>query len=1049
MMIHKNNTIKVIMWGLLFFLFVNNIVLAQETVKIIEGKVSDKFGNPLSGVMINTENKRNIGFTDNYGNFTVQVEDNIDKLTFSFLGYKSHEIILNETNIINVILEEDITEWDKRIDLGYVSTTKKELTGAASTISGTKLQKSPVANLTQSFAGRLSGLSTRETFSELSRTNTMLNVRGRSSNKATQPLVLIDGLLIDYNPNQTMEYISAAEIESVTVLKDAATQALYGIQGANGVIVITTKRGISNGLKISTYLDHSFQQVTTKPLFYNSWEYAELRNQAILNDFNAEKIANTDAMFPQDVIDKLRSGENRTLFPNNNWYDMYMKDFAMMDRVNFNVMGGNQKVQFFSNVNLMYQGGQYKTDPKQKKYNPSPYYLWCNFRSNVDVKLNNYLGAFLRLGGNVKREHTPGNNNVAGIYSTIFTVPSYVFGPTTPPVIDEETGEILDPGGVVVATDQQRSPVFGELNRRGYFNHTVTNIAAQFGVNIDLDFITEGLDINGVFAYQTNSVGSYSSTQDYARVERIDDFYSLSFRPLGTNIDTPLSIGKGSSFYYHLTYIGKLNYERTFGKHKVTGMAYGLYHNLTKADTASPWCLPYNRISSGAEVSYGYNDKYFLKADVGYSGSEQYPRDNRFTFTPAISAAWIFSEESFMKGINWLDNLKFRGSYGKTGNDMCGLNRYSYLDDVTVTPGGFLPYLQYTVNERNIGNPNISPEISTKFNLGVDLAFLNLFSFSFDVYKEKMNNMIITAAATIPSYQGIPLSYYPPTNNGIFENKGCELAVNFAKQINQNTHLSFGGFVDYNKNKVVNIHEPDLGEDYAYRKRTEGYPLGQAWGYLVDYSNGNGFFNTQEELDRYGLSVETEGNFPRLGDLIYKDLNDDKIIDTKDQAPIGKGSLIPIYYGFSGDIKYKSFGLSFLFQGVSGYSTITGGLGVWEIYYLNTFSSLHKNAWTQERYENEEKITYPALATQTNTNHKASDFFQFDRSYLRLKNLELSYTLPNSFSKAIKANSSRIIFSGQNLFTWDKMKTNDFGPEGEYNSLPVYRVYNIGINIDF
>lgn len=1045
-MIQKNKISKVIMGFLLLFL--TNVIFAQQGVKTIEGKVFDKFENPLGGVMIYVENK-NIGLTDNYGNFSVRVENNVNQLIFSSLGYKSRTIVLDDANDINITLEEDIAQLDNKIDLGYISITKRELTGAVSTVSGTELQKSPVANLTQSFAGRLSGLSTREIFSELSRTNTMLNVRGRSCDKPTQPLVIIDGLIIDYNPNQTMEYISAAEIESITVLKDVSAQALYGIQGANGVIVVTTKRGISNGLKINAYLDHSFQQVTTKPHFYNSWEYAELRNQAILNDFNAGKIANTEAMFSQDVIDNLQKGEDRTLFPNNNWYDMYMKDFAMMDRVNLNVTGGNQQVQFFSNVNMMYQGGQYKTDPQQKKYSPSPYYLWCNFRSNVDVKLNNYLGAFLRLGGNIKREHTPGNNNVAGIYSTIFTVPSYVYGPTTPPVIDEATGEILDPGGVVVATDQQRSPVFGELNRRGYFNHTVTNIAAQFGINVDLDFITKGLDANGIFAYQTNSVGSYSATQDYARVERTEDFYSLTFRSLGTNMDTPLGIGKGSSYYYHLTYVGKLNYNRTFGKHKITGMAYGLFHDLTKADLASPWCLPYKRISSGIEVAYGYNNKYFLKVDAGYSGSEQYPPDNRFTFTPAVSAAWIISEESFMNNINWLNYLKLRGSYGKTGNDISGLNRFSYLDDVIVTQGGFLPYLQYTIQERNIGNPHISPEISTKFNVGIDFALLNLFSFSFDVYKEKMNNMVVNAASSIPSYQGIPLNYYPMTNDGIFENKGYELTINFAKQMNKNTRLSLGGFLDYNKNTVINIHEADLGEDFAYRKRTEGYPLGQAWGYLVDYSNGNGFFNTQDDLQTYGLSVETEGNFPRLGDLIYKDLNGDKIIDVKDQAPIGKGSLTPIYYGFSGDIKYKSFGLSFLFQGVSGYSTITGGLGVWEIYYLNTFSALHKNAWTKEKYENDEKITYPALSTQANTNHKASDFFQFDRSYLRLKNLELSYQLPASFSKAIKANSSRISLSGQNLFTWDKMKTNDFGPEGEYNSLPVYRVYSIGINIDF
>lgn len=1046
----KNTILKALRLCLSLF-FICNTISAQQTLQTIEGNVSDEFGNPLVGALINAENIKNAGLTDVHGDFSIQIDENTRTLTFSYLGYTSEMITLKpDAPEYNIVLKEDAAQLDKKVELGYTSQTKRELTGAVSTTTGEELLKSPVANLTQAFHGRLSGLSTRETASELSRATTALNIRGRGTNKGVQPLVIIDGMMVDYNPTQTMEYISAAEIESISVLKDASSQALYGIQGANGIIVITTRRGISNGLKINTRFDQSFQQVTTEPMFINSWEYAELRNQAIQNDYDAGKITSTGDQFTQSEIDKFRSGEDRTLYPNNNWYEMYMKPFAIMDRVNLDITGGNQRVQFYSNMNMMYQGGQYKTDPEQKKYNPAPNNLWFNFRTNVDMKLNSYLSTFLRLSGNIKREHTPGNNSVAGIYSTLFTVPSTVYGPTTPPVIDETTGEVLDPGGVVVATDQQRSPVYGELNRTGYYNHTVTNISTQFGINLNLDFITKGLNMDGLFAYQTNSVGSYRATQDYVRVQRTGDLSELTFsQPLGSNQDTPLSIGKSSSFYYHLTYMGKLNYERMFGDHKVTGMAYGLFHNLHKSDTGSPGSLPYNRINSGIDITYGYDNRYFLKGTAGYSGSEQFPRNNRFTFTPALSAAWLLSNESFMRDINWLSTLKLRGSYGKTGNDVLELNRYAYLDDVTVSGGGFLGYLQYTINERNIGNPNVNPEISKKYNMGVDLGFFDMLTLSVDVYQEKMDNMIVNATSTIPAYQGIPLSYYPSTNDGEFENRGYEINANFAKRLNKDLHISFGGFFDYNKNKVISIREAELTEDHTYRKRTEGFPLGQSWGYLVDHSNGNGMFNSQADLDTYGLPVETEGNMPRIGDLIYQDLNDDGIIDVKDQAPIGKGSLIPVYYGFSGAVQYKAFDLSFLFQGASGYSTITSGLGIWEMYYLNIFSSLHKNAWTQERYESGAEITYPALSTQTNTNHKASDYFEIDRSYLRLKNLELSYTFPHSFSRAIKASSTRIILSGQNLFTWDKMKTKDFGPEGSYNSLPVYRVYNIGVNIQF
>lgn len=1050
MMKQKNNIARIHVLCFLLFFFCN-MISAQEVRQTIEGSVSDDYGNPLTGALIYVGEKRSTGMTDVNGNFSFEVDETTRELTISYLGYSSEtvEITTGEAPY-EIVLKEDAAQLDKKVELGYSAQTKRELTGAVSTVTGEELLKSPVANLTQTFQGRLSGLSTRETSSELSRANTSLYIRGRSTNKGVSPLVVVDGMIVDYNANQTMEYISAAEIESISVLKDASTQALYGIQGANGVIVITTKRGISSGLKINTRFDQSFQQVTTKPMFINSWEYAELRNEAIQNDYDAGKITSLGDQFTSEEIENFRSGENRTLYPNNNWYDMYMKPLALMERVNLDVTGGNERVQFYSNMNMMYQGGQYKTDPEQTKYNPAPNNLWFNFRTNVDMKINSYLSTFLRLSGNVKREHTPGNNNVAGIYSGLFTVPSTIYGPVTPPVIDEETGEVLDPGGVVVATDQQRSPVYGELNRRGYYNHTVTNVSTQFGVNLNLDYITKGLDLDGIFAYQTNSVGHYHSTQDYARVQRTGDLSELSFsQPLGSNQDTPLGVGKSASFYYHLTYMGKLNYERLFGKHKVTGLAYALFHNLIKADTASPWSLPYNRVNTGIDVTYGYDDRYFVKGTTGYSGSEQFPRNNRYTSTPAISAAWLVSNESFLKDVDWLNMLKIRASHGKTGNDIMGLNRYAYLDDVTVSGGGYLGYLQYSINERNIGNQNINPEIITKNNVGIDLGFLDLLSFSIDVYNDKMDNMMINAVSTIPAYQGVPLGYYPSTNSGVFENQGYEVSANFAKRINKDLHVSLGGFFDYNKNKVINVGEAERTEDYAYRKRSEGFPLGQSWGYLVDYSNGNGMYNSQEEIDNFGLPVETEGNMPRVGDLKYQDLNNDGIIDVKDEAPIGKGSLIPMYYGFSGAVQYKSFDLSFLFQGASGYSTITSGLGIWEMYYLNIFSSLHKNAWTPERYESGAEITYPALSTQSNTNHKASDYFEIDRSYLRLKNVELSYTLPDSFSRALKASKTRIIFSGQNLLTWDNMKSKDFGPEGNYNSLPVYRVYNIGVNVQF
>jgi TonB-linked SusC/RagA family outer membrane protein len=1013
---------------------------AQDISASINGSVTDAFGKPLSGVVVSTESGENHTYTNEKGEYTIPSDGQGQALIFSNAAYAQKKIRIGENTRIDVQLITDANETEEVVQLGYTSQLRSEISGAVATVSGEELEKSPVANLSQTFAGRLAGLITQETYSELSRTNTNLYVRGISSARLNGPLVMIDGILSSYNSNQTLEYISPNEIESVTVLKDASTQAIYGMQGANGVIVVTTKRGQASPLQIKTRFDQSWQEVTTKPTFYNSADYAEMRNQAAFNDGQG-----TNYLFSDEQIANYRSGADRDLYPNNNWYNRYMKDFAMMQRLGINVTGGDDMVRFFSNINFMHQGGQFKTD--QTKYDPNANNIWVNYRTNVDMNLNKYLSAFLRLSGNIKRERTPGAGNAA-VYSSLFQIPPITYGPVTPEFSDQTTGGILDPGGKVITTERVASPTYGMLNRTGYWRHTVTNITSQFGLNLDMGFLTKGLSLKGILAYQTNSVGSLGTIQDYERWVRTDDPDTLAFTKKGSQNDTPLAYRKGHSYYYHLTYNASANYKRDFGIHRVGGMAYMFYQNLTKADTQSPWLLPYNRISSGAEVSYGYDNRYLVKFDVGYSGSEQYARGSRFIATPALSAAWVASREPFMKDINWLSNLKLRASYGKTANDQSGLGRYAYLDNITVTGGGPIGYLQYNVNENQVGNPYIQAEISTKQNYGVDFGLFDALTVSVDVFKEYMDNMVVSALATVPLYQGVPLGNYPKTNSGTFENKGYEIVGGYNRAINQNLSVYAGGIFSYAKNTVVNWSEAIKTEDYAYRKWQEGYSFGQEFGYLVDYSNGNGFFNSQSEIDNSGLTYGF--GVPRVGDLRHQDLNNDDKIDERDKAPIGTGAIPRVTYALSGGITYKSFDLSFLFQGVGSYSTIIGGQGVWETDFDGVFGELHKNAWTQERYDNGEKITAPALSLAQTVSHEPSDFIQYDRSYLRLKNLELAYSLPASLLKRISAEKLRFVLSGQNLITWDNMKSGDFGPESSsYASFPVYRVYNVGVSVTF
>ncbi|MDP4185385.1 MAG: SusC/RagA family TonB-linked outer membrane protein [Bacteroidota bacterium] len=1037
-MIHKI-TIKIsLLLAFLIMFSFGTTLQAQNQAPFINGVVHDENGKALSGVVVNSVKGNNRTFTDEKGEYSLIINDGSKSVVFSYIGYGNKKVTVSESKQINVNLKPDASNLDEIVQLGYSSQRRGDLSGAVATVTGEELKKSPVANLSMTFDGRLAGLTTQETYSELSRANTNLNIRGLSANRGNGPLVIIDGIISSYNSNQTLDHISPAEIESVTILKDASTQALYGIQGANGIIVITTKRGHQGDLRVNVRLDESLQQVSTKPTFINSATYAKLRNEAASNDGLGQNYFYSD-----DQIANYASGANRELYPNTNWYDKFMKNFAQMQRVNADFTGGSDKVQYFTNVNIMHQGSQFDTD--QPKYDVSPNFTWANIRSNLNAKLNDNLSAYLNIGGNIKRERIPGSNFSDLLYTTLFTMPPTVYGPVTPSYIDPATGKPA--GNQVVATNSENNPTYGLLNRSGYTRHTVTNIYAQFGLNLDMNFITEGLSASGVVAYQTNSVNSLYTTQNYERWVRSSDPDTLTFIKHGNETNSPLVYGKGCSFYYDLTNKLMMNYKRDFGMHHVGGMAYMFYQNLTKADNGSPWCLPYNRVNTGLEGTYDYDQRYYLKMDVGYSGSEQYARGHRYTTTPAVSGAWLVSRESFMSDLDWINNLKLRASYGKTANDQSGLGRYAYLDNVTVGGGGPIGSLKYYINELQTGNPTIVAEISTKQNYGIDLGLFNGFSLSVDVFKERMDNMVINATANIPVAQGIPLGNYPATNSGSFENKGYDITASYTKNLAKDLTATIGGFVSFSKNKAINSGEALKAEDYAYRKWSEGYSYGQNFGYIVDKSNGNGFYNSQDEIKSSNLTYDF--GTPRVGDLKYMDLNNDGVINEKDKAPIGTGALPRYYYGFNGSVNYKSFDLSFLFQGIGEYKTFEGGMGIFENNMDGIYGSLHQNAWTADRYANGEKITAPALSLHNTVNQEWNNYYLYNRAYLRLKNLEIGYTLPDRISRIISASKVKFLLSGQNLLTWDKMKSDDFGPEGGYSSIPVYRVYNVGLSIQF
>jgi TonB-linked SusC/RagA family outer membrane protein len=934
---------------------------------------------------------------------------------------------------------EDTRPTGDRIHMGYYTMPAAALTGAVETVPGTTLAKTPSSSLIHSLAGRFNGLTTMEHSGELSNASFSLFIRGVSTANGTLPLVIIDGVAC---PSYNWDYIHPQEIESISVLKDGASTAIYGMQGAGGAIVITTKRGFKGKAKIDVYVDHAFQQNVRHPEFVPSAQYAQMRNQAFTND-------GMNAPFGTGDIEGFKT--NDPLYPNNDWYSMSVRDWTSMQRAGLDVAGGNEGVHYYVNLGYTHQTSPMKiADEPYRNYDPAPQTNSINFRSNIDIQLNKFLTGYVSLSGNTNLQRSTFFPD-ATAYRAIFDLPPTLFGPLT--------GEYALPNSdlinqVTSIDNSNTTPVYGMLNRSGYLNVLRTTIAAQAGVSMDMGFLVKGLSVSGLLAYQTYTYSSTATTKNFERYALTSAFgEEPTFRKLGdgsANYDnTPLVYGKFSQFSYNLNLFLHADYHQTFGDHSLSAMAYWLsltddkvipYESAAAYGATSTGAdiLPYRRNDMGAYLLYGFRDRYFVKADVGYAGSDQFARGYRYVATPALSGAWVVSEEGFLKDNPLLTQLKLRASYGINANDQLGGNRFLYLDK----------YDAYG-NEAQKGNPKVTAEKIRKMNVGTDFALFRDLAFRFDYYRAYTNTMLIDASIPMPSYSGILV--YPKLNAGEMENRGFEASVRYQKQLNTDLSLFAGAGAAFNKNKVIDIMEVPWDETYHYRYRIEGYDITQNWGYLVDYSNGNGYINTREELARAPIYEISGMGQPRIGDLLYQDISGDGKIDNKDLAPIGHSVIPQIYYNIHLGFNYKSFEVSALLQGTERSSNVLPfGIGIDESWQQGYFSDMHRNAWTLERYAAGETIAFPALSTTQSTSHVANDFFLVNTAYLRLRNLEVAYTLPQSLSKQVAAEKIRIYFNAQNLFTIDHMPSKYIDPET--TSMMVfqpYRVLNIGVSATF
>ncbi|MBO9615473.1 MAG: TonB-dependent receptor [Dyadobacter sp.] len=1034
-----------------------NVIPRAQADRDITGKVLDEKGEPIPGASVVVKGTTVGTSTNIEGIYQLSVPEDKDIVIFSFVGYISQEISIGNAASLDVTLKVDEKALQEVVVVGFGEQKKVSVTGSVSSVTSEVLQQSSSASLANSLSGRLPGLTSIQSGGgQPGRDDATMYLRGAATTNGRSPLILIDGV-----PRDNIRTLDANEVASVSILKDASATAVFGVRGANGVILITTKRGTAGKNELTINAEQSYSSFTREPERLHSLEYMALRNEASKNDgitplpFSEEtmaKYANPLAgLDPNDPEYAKKAMLRQYMYPDHDYYREYIRRYSPQTRVNMNVTGGTDKVSYFVNGGYLHQGGNLNTEPKSVLgYDPAAKMDRYNFRANLDYKVTNSLKSFLNIGSYIEQVNMPSawlyGNDTGWMMSDLIyqaqTILPITPGPTTIDGFGVAPGQIVDPGYM------DRS-AFEIMNRMGSRNEVRSNLNASFGAEWDLsNVVTKGLSLKGMLSYDSKATtamqGKKSERLYLAEVDMAKDQLSYAVKRSDESL---LTLTKGADSRYNINIQGSINYARAFGKHDVTGMILG--QRDTWESTGGE--IPFNVLGVAARATYGYDERYLAEVNMGYNGSEQFAPGHRYGFFPAFSAGWIISNENFLKNNRYITNLKLRASYGKVGNDKMGSARFLYQSNITLGGDGPLGSLGLgqTINQGLLGNPNITWEIAKKQNYGLDLQILRDLNLSVDVFKERRSNILISRG-TVPEFQGVPLGNIPKVNMGLVDNKGFELELSYNKAFSKDFKIMISGNYGYNHNTVKFLDESARDETYAYRYRSTGFSLNQSWGYKIDYSNGNGYFNSKEELDSY-LKTTTYGfGEPRIGDFKYMDLNKDGVINDKDQAPIGYSNIPRVIYGLSLTFEYKGFDLTTFFQGVGKYSSNYQQQGVYEYIIRGTYFDYHKTAWTPERYAAGEKITYPALSTHSNTNHNANDFFIMNRSFTRLKNLVLGYTLPAGSLKAVGVSKMRVYVSAQNYFTWAHLKMSHLDPENDASlGYPVAKMANFGLNITF
>ena len=893
---------------------------------------------------------------------------------------------------------------EKQTRLLYEVKPAKYITGAVSQISGEEVANIPGVNRLNVLAGRMTGMSFLHVDGLPGVENSILKLRGERTFRGTrQPLTLIDGKLDDYT------LLDPYDIESIAFLKDAAACAMYGLRSADGIIMINTKRGNIGRTVVSVNHETSFSQPTRLPKYLDAYNYATLYNEAQLND-NPLATKRYDDV----ALEAYRTGSDPYKYPNVNWVDEFLKKNYVLTRTNVNLQGGSKAARYYVAANYLYNDGTFNVDKNVNTYNTNTNATVMNIHGNLQVN----VGRNFLIGADIRGKKEARNNTDVGggMLNRLYSLPFNAF-------------PIMNKDGSVGGTNDYRNNPYGDLNLRGYSTAERSSISSYLNMSYSLGDFVKGLSVEGRAGFNTYTDYHVERTKNYAVYQLNAD--GKTYTQWGTTSDAIGNWGDYSAIYRNFDHYAGLRYSGDFKQHHVDALL--MYDRQQVLDVRQSG-LTRNFQGPKGSLSYRFKNTYLADFVFSYQGSEQYPKNNRFHFFPAVSAGWIISNESFMNNIGFIDFLKVRGSYGLTGNH---INTYlAYLESYGSAGGytfGVTPSTPGGLTQTRVVQPNLAPEKCLKTNAGIDLALLNnRISGSFDYFFEHNRDILVQDAVTdMLGASGIF------TTVGEVENKGYEILLKWSDKI-QKFGYSIGVNYSFAENKIINQDEQFRKYPYMYRT---GNPIDSRYGYVFDR-----YFTEDDDISKLPSQL-VQGQQQNPGDLKYKDLNGDGEIDANDQKMIGKPVLPTTNYGFNFGVQYNGFDLGVFFHGTYGGTKYCSGTTYWDFNNrLGNVMEHHLDRWQPGSGQN---AGYPRLSLTNTNNYVASSYWLKDNSFLRLKYIEMGYTLPVRISQKAGMSKARVFVNGNNLYVWDKIGVMDPELRDDGLTFPIQRTFSMGFNVSF